>query len=201
VAGSYTVAAAYGGNTAYNSASGQISVAVTLAPAGFNIQTTGNPADNKPDGVAGGGDTIVYTYNQVMAPSSIMNGLNLNQPVNVTAVFSRQTGATSLTIQCTGFRCQNPNLGTVSLGDTAGSHYVGLFGMVSLNATMVLTTNSSGQSVITITLTQSNGGLSAVSGNTTLTWSPSSSATNAASPPVACATTPVTEVGAPKANF
>ena len=52
VAGTYTVAATYGGNTAYNAASGQTLVAVTLAPAGFDIQTTGNPADNKPEGTA-----------------------------------------------------------------------------------------------------------------------------------------------------
>lgn len=200
--GVYTVGAQYSGDTAYTGATGSTSVTVTLLPAGFDIETTGNPADSKPDGAASGGDTIVYTYNQVMAPGSIMNGLNLNQPVNVTAVFSRQTGATSLSIQCTGgFRCQNPNLGTVSLGDTASSHYVGLFGSVSLSATMVLTTNASGQSVVTITLNQTSASITAVPGNTTLTWTPSAGATNTATPAVACATTPVTEVGAPKANF
>jgi len=201
VVGTYTVAAAYGGNTAYNGVSGQTSVAVTLTPAGLSIQSTGNPADNKPDGAAGAGDTIVYTYNQVMAPGSIMKGLTLNVPVTVAAMFSRQTGATSLTVQCTGFGCSNPNLGTVSLGDTGTSHYVGNFATVGVSATLVLTTNATGQSVVTVTLTQTSTSITAVPGTTTLTWTPSAGATNAATPPVASATTPVTEAGAPKANF
>ena len=199
--GVYTVAVNYGGDTAYNGVTGSKAVTVSLPPAGINIQTSGGPADNKPDGAASGGDTIIYTYNQVMAPGSIMTGLIQNQPTNVTAVFSRQTGATSLNIQCTGFRCTNPNLGTVSLGDTASSHYVGLFGSISLNATMVLTTNAIGQSVVTITLTQASGGIAAVPGATSLVWTPSAGATNSATPPVACATTPVNEAGAPEANF
>jgi len=201
VAGTYTVTAAYGGNTAYNSASGQTQVAVTLAPAGFDIQTIGNPADNKPDGAAAGGDKIAYTYNQAMSANSIMNGWN-GSSVSVTAALTRQMGATSLAIQCTGFRCNNPNLGTVALGDIGASHYIAgsIFGnTVSLAATMTMTTNASGQSVVTIMLTQSSGSISAVAGNTTLTWTPSNAATNTAGAP--CAATPVTESGSPKANF
>ncbi len=198
VAGTYTVAAAYGGNTAYNGASGQIPVAVTLAPAGFDIQTTGNPADNEPDG----SDKVVYTYNQAMSLNSIMNGLTLNSPVNVSAVFTRSTGATSLTIQCTGFRCNNPNLGSVSLGDTGSSHYIAgsFFGnTVTLNATLTASTDAAGQTVITIALTGSSGSFSAVPGATTLTWTPSNQTTNPAG--TACATTAINESGAPKANF
>jgi hypothetical protein len=201
VAGTYTVAAAYGGSTAYNGASGQTQPVVTLPPAGFNIQTVGNPADNKPDS----GDQIVYTYNQAMSLNSIYNGLTLNNPVTVNAVLSRSNGATSLTIQCTARFCNNPNLGTVSLGDTGASHYIagGIFGgtnTVTLTATMVASTNAAGQTVITITLTQSNNSsISAVAGNTTLMWTPSNGATNPTG--VACATTPITETGAPKANF
>jgi hypothetical protein len=201
LAGKYTVTAAYGGNTAYNNASGQTSVVVTLPPAGFDVQTVGNPADNKPDGSATGGDEIVYTYNQAMSASSIMNGWN-GSSTNVTATFTRQTGATSLAIQCTGFRCNDPNLGTVTLGDTGVSHYItgSFFGnSVSLAATMTMTTNAGGQSVVTITLMQSSGNFSAVAGNTALTWTPSAAATNIALVP--CATTPVTESGSPKANF
>ena len=200
VAGTYTVAAAYGGNTAYNGASGQTSVTVTLPPAGADIQTTGSPADNKPDG----GDKIVYTYNQAMSLNSIMNGLTLNSPVNVSAVFTRSNGATSLTIQCTGFRCNNPNLGSVSLGDTGASHYIagGNFGnsnTVTLSATLTASTNAAGQTVVTIALTGSSGSFSTVPGTTTLVWTPSNQATNPAG--TACATTAVTESGAPKANF
>jgi len=205
VVGTYQVKAVYvpnAGNTAYNGASGQTPVAVTLAPAGFDIQTTGNPADNKPDGAAGGGDKIVYTYNQAMSLNSIMNGLTINSPVSVSAVFTRSTGATSLTIQCTGFRCNNPNLGSVSLDDTGSSHYIAgsFFGnTVTLSATLTASTNAAGQTVITIALTGSSSSFSAVPGPTTLTWTPSNQATNPAG--TACATTAINESGPPKANF
>ena len=46
---------------------------------------------------------------------------------------------------------------------------------MDLNATMVASTNAAGQTVITVTLTQSSGSLSTVNGNTTLIWTPSGS--------------------------
>ncbi len=54
-----------------------------------------------------------------------------------------------------GFRCNNPNLGTVSLGDTGSSHYIAgsFFGnTVTLSATLTASTNAAGQTVITIAL-------------------------------------------------
>ena len=175
--GTYTVAATYTPrHHRLRRRSGSTPV-VTLPPAALNIATIGSPADNKPDS----GDKIVYTYNQAMSLNSIMNGLTLNTPVNVTAVLSRSTGATSLTIHCNGFRCNNPNLGTVSLGDTGSSHYIAgsFFGnTVTLTATMTASTNAAGQTVITITLTQTSPSVSAVPGPTTLTWTPSKEATN-----------------------
>ena len=175
VTGMYTVAAAYGGNGAYNAASRSTPVAVTLTPAGFSIQTVGNPADNKPDN----GDKIVYTYNEAMSLNSIYpvrGGWN-GSSVSVNAVFSRSNGATTLAIQCSGFGCTNPDLGTVSLGDTGSSHYIpgGNFGgtnTVTLTATMTASTNAAGQTVITITLTLSSSQFSAVSGNTLLDVDP-----------------------------
>ena len=138
-----------------------------------------------------------------MSLNSIMNGLTVNNPVSVSAVFTRSTGATSLTLQCTGFRCNNnPNLGSVSLGDTGGSHYIAgsFFGnTVTLSATLTASTNAAGQTVITIALTGSSSSFSAVPGTTTLQWNPSNQATNPGG--TACATTTITESGAPKANF
>ncbi len=194
--GTYSVNAAYSGDTSYVPASGSTSVVVTLAPAGADIQTVGNPQDSKPDS----GDQIVFTYNQAMKVSSIQNGWS-GSSENVTAEFTRQGGGqTQLAILCNGFRCATINLGTVALGDASGPHYVNGFGnTVDLNATMAASTNAAGQTVVTVTLTQSSGSLSTVSGNTALTWTPSTSATNPAG--VACAGTPVTESGSPKRNF
>jgi len=195
VTGTYTVAATYNptpGTTAYGTASGSTQPMVTLPPAALSIATIGSPADNKPDS----GDKIVYTYNQAMSLNSIMNGLALNTPVSVSAVFTRSTGATSLTIQCTGFRCNNPNLGTASLGDSGSSHYIagGFFGnTVTLSATMTATANAGGQTVITIALTQTNPSISAVPSPTTVTWTPNTAATNPGG--VNCAPTAVTETG------
>jgi len=195
--GTYTVSAAYSGNGSYTAANGSIPVVVALAPAGFDIQTVGNPADNRPDS----GDKVVFTYNQAMSVASIQNGWN-GAAENVTAEFTRQGNQSQLAVLCNGFRCNMINLGTVALGDSSGTRYVnGGFGggTVDLNATMAASINAAGQTVITVTLTQSSGSLSTVNGNSTLMWTPSGAATNTTG--VACATTAVTQTGAPKKNF
>jgi type II secretory pathway pseudopilin PulG len=196
VKGTYTINVSYGGNGTYNPANVSTQVAVVLAPAGFDIQSVGNPADNKPDT----GDQIVFTYNQAMSVDSIQHNWN-GASETVTAEFTRQGSQSQLAILCTGRRCNTINIGTVALGDT-GTHYVnGGFGggTVDLNATMVASTNAAGQTVITVTLTPSSGSLSTVNTNTILTWTPSGSATSTTG--VACATTAVNESGAPKKNF
>jgi len=192
--GTYTVSVAYSGDSAYTPANGSTPVVVALAPAGSDIQSVGNPQDNKPDS----GDQIIFTYNQAMSVNTIQNGWNGTQET-VTAEFTRQGNQTQLAILCSGFRCNAINLGTVMLGDTSGTRYVNGFGTIDLNATMTMSTNAGGQTVVTVTLTQSSGSLSAVNGNTTLTWTPSGNVTNTAG--VACATTAVPESGAPKRNF
>ena len=197
VKGTYTVAASYGGDGTYNPANGSTQVAVVLPPAGFDIQAPGN-GDGKPDTT----DTIVFTYNQAMSLTSILSGWN-GSSVNEVAQFTRTNGQTQLTVQCSGSRCNDPNLGTVNLGDASGTHYLAGGGFqgttVDLNATMVASTNAAGQTVITITLTQSSNSFITVSGNTTLTWTPDNGATNTAGTPVA--TTTMTESGSPKKNF
>ncbi len=198
LAGVYAVAVTYPGDGNYTALSVSDPIPVTLAPAGSDIQTVGNPADNKPDS----GDQIVFTYNQAMSIASIQAGWNGAQE-NVTAEFTRQGNQSQLAVLCTGgFRCNPINLGTVALGDTGATRYVnGGFGggTVDLNATMVASTNAAGQTVVTVTLTQSSGSLTTVNGNTTLTWTPSASATNTTG--VASATTVVTQSGPPKKNF
>jgi hypothetical protein len=193
VKGTYTVGVAYGGDTTYTPANGSTSVVVALAPGGLDIETSGNQ-NGEPDN----NDQIVYTYNQAMSIASIQGGWNGSQE-NVTAEFSRQGNQTQLAILCSGRRCNPINLGTVMLGDTSGQRYVNGFGnTVDLDATMAATTNGAGQTVITITLTES-GGLSTVPGNTTLVWTPSGNVTNTGG--VACATTVATEATAPRKNF
>ncbi len=189
--GTYTVAVAYGGDGSYTPANGSTSVVVALAPAGFDIETSGNQ-NGRPDT----NDQITYTYNQAMSVNSIQNGWN-GASEGVTAEFSRQGNQTQLTIMCNGFRCNTINVGTVALGDTSGNRYTN--GTVDLNATMAASTNGAGQTVITVTLTPSSGGLSTVNGNTSLVWTPSGTATNTTG--TACATTAVPETTAPRKNF
>ncbi|HEY5025183.1 MAG TPA: hypothetical protein VII76_09420, partial [Acidimicrobiales bacterium] len=192
--GTYTLSVAYSGDGTYTPANGSTPVVVAVAPAGFDIETLGNQ-NGKPDN----NDQITYTYNQAMSVTSIQNGWS-GTSENVTAEFTRQGNQTQLAILCTGgFRCNTINLGTVTLGDTLGTRYVNGFGAVDVNATMAMTTNGAGQTVITITLTQSSGSLSTVNGNTSLMWNPSATATNTGG--LACATTAVPEQTAPRKNF
>jgi len=190
--GTYTVGVAYSGDGSYTPANGSTPVVVALAPAGFDIETSGNQ-DGKPDT----NDQITYTYNQAMSVNSIQNGWN-GASESVTAEFSRQGNQTQLAVLCTGgFRCNAINLGTVTLGDTSGNRYTN--GTVDVTATMAASTNGAGQTVVTVTLTQSSGSLSTVNGNTSLVWSPSGTATNTAG--TACATAAVPETTAPRKNF
>ena len=189
--GSYTVSAAYSGNASYTAANGSTPVVVALAPAGFDIQgVPNNPADGKPDN----GDQVVYTYNQTMSANSILAGWN-GSSRSVTAQFSRQNGQSTALLICTSASCNTAvNLGMVSLGDPSGNRYLN-GSSVTVNATMVMTTTA-GRSVVTVTLTQTVFGLSALSPSsttTTLVWTPSASATNPTG--TACSTTPVTQSG------
>ena len=188
--GTYTVAASYGGDNVYNGASGSTNVTVLPPPGGFDIQAPGN-RDGKPDQ----GDDVVYTFNQAMSINSIQNGWS-GSSENVTAVFTRPGANTALSIQCSGFRCNNINLGTVNLGD-AFPHYTS-GGPTFMTAAMTATTNAAGQTVITIALTNAKG-FSNSMGSTTLVWTPDPAAMNLVG--TACSTTPVPEMGAPKVNF
>jgi len=190
LAGTYQVSAAYGGDGRYNVTSGPGSVVVALSPAGATILGVPNsPADGKPDN----GDQIVYTFNQQMSANSILNNWT-GATRGVTASFSRQGNQTALVICTNQFCNQQVNLGTVALGDTGASHYTGGFGSVAVSAQITMTTNASGESVVTVTLTQTAFNISALTPpttTTTLVWTPSPAATNSGGAP--CSTAPVTE--------
>ncbi len=193
------------GDTDYRAAP-QVQQSFSVAvgsPAGLSVLGNASPQNGVPDN----GDSIVYTFNQTMNGSSLMSGFTGTS----TAVFVQLTRASSSSSTswqvCSTSTCGTVvGLGTVNLGDASNStHYVATSGnVVYLNATMLMSTNTSGESVVTVTLGSVVSGtvtaLSPTTSTTTLVWTPSASATSSANG-TACATTAVTEVNAPKANF
>lgn len=155
----------------------------TTAPTGFSIASNPNPKDGKPNS----GDQIIYTYSESMSPGSIMSGWN-GTSTSVTAHFDTggSQGFNAMTVTGT-------NLGSVDVGFNYASNHGHAFDVA---ATMAMTTVS-GHSVITLTLTAAGNG-TIDTGNTTLVWTPSSSATDLAGN--ACSTSNVTQ-SAPAENF
>lgn len=163
------------GNSATNSS---FSVTVdNTAPSGSDIQMVnggGTP------GMVDSGDVITYTFSEPMDPNSIKSGWD-GTSTPVTVSFNDNGSNDNFTVAST-------NLGTVTMGgdyqkstQTAGGN-------------MVLSANT-----VTITLTNSPPpGQEKTVASSTMTWVPSSSATDRAGN--ACSTATVTESGAPKQN-
>jgi hypothetical protein len=182
----------------------QIFSVSAATPAGADVQgvSSGGNLDGKPDN----GDEILFTFNQVMSPSSLMSGFTGTSTSVYVQLNRSYSGSTTLKVCTSTYSCNYSavNLGSVNLGDGYNNHYyVGSFSTVYLNATMSMTTVNS-ESVVTVTLgTVSGSGtisaLSPTTTQTTLVWTPSSSATNPSG--VNCLTTSVTQSGAPKQNF
>jgi hypothetical protein len=196
--GTCIVDANQAGNGNFNAATQvQQSITVTVetgTPTGVNIRGVPNPQDAKPDS----GDSIVYTFSQPMSPSSILNGFT-GSSVSVYAQFTgSSTNSTQLKICQTNTCSTVVNLGTVSLGDPSGSPYLASGTTIYLTAQMTMATVGS-QSVVTVALTDSGSFSTSTSTTTTLIWIPSGSATNLVGTGVS--STPVTESGAPLANF
>lgn len=192
------------GNTDYVAAT-QVTQTFTVAvgsPGGLSVLANASPQNGDPNN----GDSVVYTFNQIMNGSSLLSGFTGSS----TAVFVQLTRATSSSTSwqvCSTSTCSTVvKLGAINLGDVSNAtHYVATVGnTVYFNATMLMSTNSSNESVVTVTLGSLFSGsvtaLTPTTATTTLVWTPSSSATSSANG-TACATTPVTEVNAPKANF
>jgi hypothetical protein len=191
------------GNTDYVSAS-YTAPTFTVAPGSpSGLSILANTAS--PNGQPGNGDPLVYTYNQVMNASSLLSGFTGTS----TAVFVQLTRASSSSTSwqvCSTSTCGTiVKLGTVNLGDASNaSPYVAVGGTAVFNATMSMATNSSNESVVTVTLGTAVSGtvaaLTPTSSATTLVWTPSGSATSS-SGGLACATTAISEAAGPKANF
>lgn len=193
------------GNTYYQAAPQmQQSFSVGVgSPAGLSVLANASPQN----GVPGNGDSVVYTYNQAMNGGSLLSGFTGPS----TAVYVQLTRASSSSPTswqvCSTSNCSTTvKLGTINLGESGSNgYYVASGSTAYFNATMLMSTNPSGESVVTVTLGSLVAGgtvtaLSPTTTQTTLVWTPSSSATSAANG-TACATTAVTEANAPKANF
>lgn len=127
------------------------------------------------------GDALVYSYSEPMDPTTILAGWNGT--------------ATAITVTITtanpGVLTTSANLGSVSLGTTA---YNG-----ATDATFDATMTMSGSNV-TVTLGTQTGGRSSRSmGNATLTWTPSTAATDRAGNAVGSSS--ATESGASDSDF
>jgi hypothetical protein len=194
------------GNTNYQAAPQQVQTftVALYAPAGVNVQGQATPQNGYPNN----GDSIQYTYNQTMNGSSLLNGFT-GSSTSVYVQLTRTNGNATNWQVCNSSNCATVvGLGSVSLGDGSfhnGTlyYYVGAGSTAVFNATMVMSTVSN-ESVVTVTLGSLVSGtvsaLNPTSTQTTLVWTPSAAATST-SGSTPCATTQVTEIGAPKSNF
>lgn len=171
-------------------------------PAGAMIGTS----DTSNNGSPGTGDSLVYTYNQTISPSSLLSGFTLNTPQTVYLQMTDPSGSQSVLVICQGDQtygrynsnsCVNQiNLGSINLGD--GGAYLSRYSTAYYKGTMTMTTNANNQSVVTVAITTQTGNnpptVGTDSNKTTLVWTPSSSATNTLG--VAVSTATVTEVTA-----
>ncbi len=155
----------------------------TTGPTAVSIASAPNPQDGKPDS----GDQIVYTYSEQMTATSILAGWS-GSSTAVTVHFDTGCGSNNC-LTVTGVNLGSLDLGTSGYVSNHGSRF-------DVSGTMVMTTNGSNQSVVTVTLTGSNS--NQVTTNTTWVWTPSSSASDLAGN--AASATPVTESAA-KENF
>jgi hypothetical protein len=150
------------------------------------------------NGTPGSGDQIVYTYSEQVDPLSIASGWS-GSSLAETACFSRAASSsapTVLTIETSTGCGTAVKLGTVSLGDTGSTHYIGASSSVTMPATMVMTT-SAGKSIVTVTLGGGTG-FTAINTATVWTWTPSAAALDLAGNLVS---TSVSPVSSSKVNF
>jgi hypothetical protein len=168
----------------------------TAAPTASDVQgdPSGGSTASKPDT----GDKLVLTFSERMSAASIKSGWD-GTATAVTLNFAKCGG--NNTPACITFT--GATLGTIETNTSGGRTYVqnGSSANYAFAATMVMTTNGSNQSVITITLgvVDLPARVDMSNGNKTLRWTPSSAATDLAGN--AMSTTPATETGAADADF
>ncbi len=167
--------------------SGAVSFSVTVDNAG---PSAANVQANVGNGTPEAGDTLTFTFSEVMEPTSILAGWT-GASTSVQAFFQNGGCGTndSVTIQDSAGGT-GVHLGTVCVGDVVNGN------RSFTTSTMVL--SGVAQSVVTVTLGGNPGGTKAAS-NTTLTWTPSALATDLAGN--AMSTTAVTESGALDTDF
>jgi hypothetical protein len=156
------------------------------APTASDVQTA-----NKAGGIAGRaevGDTITYTFSEAMDPATILAGWD-GTATSVTLRLTNAGASDRVTIFNSGNTVQLA-LGTVVLGRT---DYTGA-SRTFTGSTMVMS-----GSTITITLGTASGTTTTAAGTGTMTWTPSTAATDLAAN--ACSATAATESGAADAEF
>jgi hypothetical protein len=158
------------------------------APTAVDVQATAGASGAN---TIGSGDVLKLTFSEVMNPATIKAGWD-GTSISVSSLVRIANGTTDFLAFATGIELGTVDLGSANWAKTGnGNEY-------SLNGTMVMTTVN-GQSVVTITLSSSDTKAETVTGNTTLTWTPSSTAADAAGNPAA--TTQVIESGNADVDF
>jgi hypothetical protein len=164
------------------------------APAGSAIQTA-----NAGGGTAGRaelGDTITLTYSEPVDPNSLFSGWD-GSSMNVAVVLVDGGSSANDTIQVSDVpRVTQIPFGTIDLGrkDYLTSHSFDVFGTSGTASTMVMS-----GSTITITLGTPSVTAETAAGSGTMTWTPSSSATDLAGN--AASTASKTESGSSDKEF
>jgi hypothetical protein len=161
------------------------------APAGTDVQTTNV---GKTNGLAEAGDTLSFSFSEAPDPDSILSGWT-GAATSVVARLNNGSGSASDTI--TIYNSANAvqvALGSVSLGrgDFAGANVT--FGASGTASTMVMS-----GSTVTITLGTQSATATTAAATGSMTWTPSSAATDVAGNSVS--TTAVVESGAADKEF
>jgi hypothetical protein len=175
---------------ASNSATqGGFSVTVdNTAPAGSDVQAVDHGGTA---GKAEPSDTVIYTYTEPMDPDSVLSGWN-GTSTNVVVRINNSASNDTLDVYDSS-NATSLNLGTVAL---QGNYVTAdrTFGASGTPSTVV----QSG-SVITVTLGTASGATQTVSSSGTMTWPPSTSATDRAGN--TCSGTTVNESGTADHEF
>jgi hypothetical protein len=161
-----------------NSASTSTDNSVTLdttAPAASSVSTT----NKTPSGSAGkpeAGDTVTLTYSEAMNPGSMLSGWN-GSSTNVVVRITDGNATNSLNDKLTVWDASNTNQVALGTIDLASRNYV--TGDVSFSASTI-TLSGAGALTITLGTVSDITKIGTDSGNTKLSWAPSSAATDLA---------------------
>jgi hypothetical protein len=159
------------------------------APTAIDVQATAATAAGA--NTIGSGDVIKLTFSEVMSPGSVKSGWD-GSSTSVTGLVKVTNGTTDFISFATGIE-----LGTVDLGSAAWAK-AGNGNEYALNGTLSMATVN-GRTVLTISITSNDTKAETVTGSTTLKWTPSAGATDAAGNPAT--TAQATESGSADVDF